>query len=130
MKRILLLLILISQIALAQKSKNQLKAVDDLVEKLSEVKLPSMPIRLAVVPFTSSVESNDAKNTFGEYLTETIIGKISENSSQFKVFERSRLDAIFKENELMLSGMMKPSEAIRIGELLPIDALFSGTYTK
>lgn len=130
MKRILLLFILLSHIALAQKSKTQLKAVDDLVEKLSEVKLPATPIRLAVVPFTSSVESNDAKNTFGEYITETIIGKISENSSQFKVFERSRLDAIFKENELMLSGMMKPSEAIRIGELLPIDALFSGTYTK
>ncbi|MEZ4945828.1 MAG: FlgO family outer membrane protein [Cyclobacteriaceae bacterium] len=130
MKRILLLLILISHMALAQKSKTQLKAVDDLVEKLSEVNLPARPIRLAVVPLTSSVESNDAKNTFGEYLTETIIGKISENNSQFKVFERSRLDAIFKENELMLSGMMKPSEAIRIGELLPIDALFSGTYTK
>ncbi|MCB0494401.1 MAG: hypothetical protein KDC93_18515 [Cyclobacteriaceae bacterium] len=130
MKRILLLLILISHMALAQKSKTQLKAVDDLVEKLSEVNLPARPIRLAVVPLISSVESNDAKNTFGEYLTETIIGKISENNSQFKVFERSRLDAIFKENELMLSGMMKPSEAIRIGELLPIDALFSGTYTK
>jgi TolB-like protein len=130
MKRILLLLILLSHITLAQKSKTQLKAVDDLVEKLSEVNLATMPIRLAVVPLTSSVESNDSKNTFGEYLTETIIGKISKNSSQFKVFERSRLDAIFKENELMLSGMMKPSEAIRIGELLPIDALFSGTYTK
>lgn len=130
MKRILLLLMLISHMVLAQKSKTQLKAVDDLVEKLSEVNLPTKPIRLAIVPLTSSVESNDAKNTFGEYLTETIIGKISENTSQFKVFERSRLDAIFKENELMLSGMMKPSEAIRIGELLPIDALFSGTYTK
>lgn len=121
---------LCSQVALAQKSKTQLKAVDDLVEKLSEINLPTKPIRLAIVPFTSSVQSNDYKNTFGEYLTEIIIGKMSENTSQFKVFERSRLDAIFKENELMLSGMMKPSEAIRIGELLPIDALFSGTYTK
>lgn len=130
MKRLLLLLVLISHMTSAQKSKTQLKAVDDLVEKLSQVNLPTKPIRLAIVPLTSSVESNDAKNTFGEYLTETIIGKISEHNSQFKVFERSRLDAIFKENELMLSGMMKPSEAIRIGELLPIDALFSGTYTK
>ncbi len=30
----------------------------------------------------------------------------------------------------MLSGLMKPSEALKIGQLLPIDALFSGTYTK
>ncbi len=124
------LALVITQVSYGQKSKSQAKAVDDLVLKLSAVQLPTEPIRLAIVPFTSSATNNDPKNTFGEYLTELMIGKISENTGKFKLFERSRLDAIFKENELMLSGMMKPSEAIRIGELLPIDALFSGTYTK
>lgn len=130
MRNVFVVLVFISQLAYGQKSKNQVKTVEDLVIKLSEVKLSTQPIRLAIVPFTSSVPSSDPKNTFGEYLTESIIGKLSENTTQFKLFERSRLDAIFKENELMLSGMMKPSEALKIGELLPIDALFSGTYTK
>lgn len=129
MRSLILLLLFVSSTLLAQKSKSQLKVADDLVEKLSEVKFSASPIRLAIVPFTSSAPSNDSKNTFGEYLTELVIGKVSENA-QFKLFERSRLDAIFKENELMLSGMMKPSEAIKIGQLLPIDMLFSGTYTK
>src|SRR5690606_33428106 len=51
-------------------------------------------------------------------------------TDHLKLFERKRIDAILKENEFMLSGMIKASEAIKIGELLPIDALFSGTYTK
>lgn len=129
MRSLILLLLFVSSTVLAQKSKSQLKVADDLVERVSEVKFSTSPIRLAIVPFTSSAASNDSKNTFGEYLTELVIGKVSENV-QFKLFERSRLDAIFKENELMLSGMMKPSEAIKIGQLLPIDMLFSGTYTK
>jgi len=130
MRILIIFLLIISFGASAQKSKTQAKVVDDLVMSMEEVKLPAQPVRLAVVPFTSAVATNDPKNTFGEYLTELMIGKVSENTGKFKLFERSRLDAIFKENELMLSGMMKPSEAIRIGELLPIDALFSGTYTK
>ncbi len=112
----------------AQKSKTQLKVADELVARLAEVNFQVKPVRLAVVPFTASNASSQ-ENVFGEYLTELVIGQISENT-QFKLFERSRLDAIFKENELMLSGMMKPSEAIKIGQLLPIDMLFSGTYTK
>lgn len=131
-----LLLVLLSHMVLAQKSKTQLKVADDLAARLSGINFKTSPVRLAIVPFTASAASNDAslpvdkqRNAFGEYLTELVIGKVSENA-QFKLFERSRLDAIFKENELMLSGMMKPSEAIRIGELLPIDMLFSGTYTK
>ncbi|MEQ9593718.1 MAG: FlgO family outer membrane protein [Cyclobacteriaceae bacterium] len=130
MKRLLILALLISHFAYGQKTKSQTKVVDELVVKLNEVDLPNKPIRLAMAPFVSSVKSEDAKNTFGEYLTESILGKLSENPAKFKLFERSRLDAIFKENELMLSGMMNPSEALKIGQLLPIDALFSGTYTK
>ena len=130
MRILFILFALITGITHAQKSKTQAKAVDDLVTRLSAVRLPSQPTRLAIVPFISSSPSSDAKNTFGEYLTELVIGKIDQDANQFKLFERSRLDAIFKENELMLSGMMNPSEAIRIGQLLPIDALFSGTYTK
>lgn len=129
MKRLFLLLVFTSSLAYAQKSKTQIKVVDDLVARLSAVQFKVKPIRLAIVPFISSAPSNDAKNTFGEYLTELVIGKMAEHA-EFKLFERSRLDAIFKENELMLSGMMKPSEAIKIGQLLPIDMLFSGTYTK
>ena len=113
----------------AQKAKEHAEIVTELVEKIESIKPAGKPFRIAVVPFVSSNPAETSK-AFGEYLTESITGKLSEKPQAFKVFERQRLDAVFKENELMLSGMMKPSEALKIGQLLPLDALFSGTYTK
>lgn len=113
----------------AQKAKEHSEVVAELVEKIESIRPTGKQLRIAVVPFVCSNPA-DASKAFGEYLTESITGKLSEKPQAFKVFERQRLDAVFKENELMLSGMMKPSEALKIGQLLPLDALFSGTYTK
>jgi TolB-like protein len=125
----LLLLLSTISIAEAQKPKEHAEVVKELVEKIESIIPKGKQFRIAVVPFVSS-NSAETSKAFGEYLTESISGKLSEKPQSFKVFERQRLDAVFKENELMLSGMMKPSEALKIGQLLPIDALFSGTYTK
>ena len=123
------LLLLTISIVEAQKPKEHAEVVKELVEKIESIIPKGKQFRIAVVPFVSS-NSAETSKAFGEYLTESITGKLSEKPQAFKVFERQRLDAIFKENELMVSGMMKPSEALKIGQLLPIDALFSGTYTK
>lgn len=122
-------LLLTSTVASAQKIKDHSQVVSELVQKIESIIPAGKQFRIAVVPFVSA-NSAETSKAFGEYLTESITGKLSERPLAFKVFERQRLDAIFKENELMLSGMMKPSEALKIGQLLPLDALFSGTYTK
>ncbi|HTH56106.1 MAG TPA: FlgO family outer membrane protein [Cyclobacteriaceae bacterium] len=113
----------------AQKAKDYTEVVSDLVQKLENAHVASTPMRIAFVPFVPS-NSEETSKAFGDYLTESITGKLSEAPQKFKVFERQRLDAVFKEHQLELSGMMKPSEALKVGQLLPIDALFSGTYTK
>ena len=113
----------------SQKAKDYSEITGELVQKIESAHTSPAPIRIAVVTFVPS-NSEETSKAFGEYLTESITGKLSEKPQKFKVFERQRLNAVFKENELMLSGMMKPSEALKIGQLLPIDALFSGTYTK
>lgn len=127
---LLLLLLLSLSCAYAQKAKDQTDVVNDLAQKISSTSFEKKPVRLAIVTFVPTEGNGSVVNTYGDYLTESIIGKITENNTQFRVYERKRLDAILKENELMLSGLMKPSEALKIGELLSIDALFSGTYTK
>lgn len=113
----------------AQKAKDYTEITSELIQKIEDAHIASKQLRIAVVPFVPS-NSEETSKAFGDYLTESVTGKLSEKPQKFKVFERQRLDAVFKENELMLSGMMKPSEALKIGQLLPIDALFSGTYTK
>ena len=117
-------------ISFAQKTKDHTAVVAELAQKINSASFSKVPVRLAIVTFVPVQGNASAVNTYGDYLTESIIGKLSEHPDKLKLYERKRLDAILKENELMLSGLMKPSEALKIGELLPIDALFSGTYTK
>jgi TolB-like protein len=112
----------------AQKKQEYRAVINELDLKIQVSAANKVPLKIAVVPFMSSTPT--VQNRFGEYLTESITGKLLEKPNQFKVFERSRLDVIFKENELMVSGMMNTAEAMKIGKLLSVDALFSGTYTQ
>lgn len=122
-----LVILIGSSPTLAQKTKDHTAIVAEIAENIESAEFGRPTVRLAVVTF---VPLQTSGNVFGEYLSESIVGRLSTHAGKLKLFERKRIDAILKENEFMLSGMMKASEAIRIGELLPIDAIFSGTYTR
>ena len=89
-------------------------------------------IRLAVLPFTPTQAqfSAEAGCGFGAYFTEGLIGALGAHPEKIRLFERSRLDAITKENALSLSGLISREEAKKIGELAPIDYILTGTFTK
>lgn len=131
MKRLVFILLCISGIVQAQKPKNYTVVTDELVQKIVSAPTSSnSQVRLAVVPFTATKSSAQASTQFGEYITETIIGSLGNHADKIKLFERTRLDAILKEHEFILTDLMKPAAALKIGQLAPIDALLSGTYTK
>lgn len=115
--------------AWAQKPKSYPVVTEELAAKIIAAPAPKAPQSLAVVPFTATPSSQQSK-AFGEYLTETIIGSISGHPDKLKLFERTRMDAILKEHEFILTDLMKPAAALKIGQLAPIDAILSGTYTK
>ncbi|MEQ1586635.1 MAG: FlgO family outer membrane protein [Cyclobacteriaceae bacterium] len=126
-----LALLLMLPLALqAQKPKNYTAVTTELSQKIVTAPSARVPQSLAVVPFTATASSVEQSKAFGEYLTETIIGSISGHPDKLKLFERTRMDAILKEHEFILTDLMKPAAALKIGELAPIDALLSGTYTK
>ncbi len=89
-------------------------------------------IRLAVLPFTPTQAQFTAESGcgFGAYFTEGLIGALGTNPEKIRLFERSRLDAITKENALSLTGLISQEEARKIGELAPIDYILTGTFTK
>jgi TolB-like protein len=131
MKRLIFIFLCFSGSAQAQKPKNYTIVTDELVQKIVSVPTSSnSPVRLAVVPFAATKSSVQASTQFGEYITETIIGSLGNHADKIKLFERTRLDAILKEHEFILTDLMKPVAALKIGQLAPIDALLSGTYTK
>lgn len=51
-------------------------------------------------------------------------------SDRFSVMERDRLDEILREQNLGVSGQVTPESAARIGRLLGVDFLITGTITK
>jgi len=130
MRRLFLLLFLFPLTLSAQKARNYTVVTTELADNVVKANLPATPMRLAVVPFAATSASTQASTQFGEYFTETIIARLGNHPDKVKLFERTRLDAILKEHEFILTDMMKPAAALKIGQLAPIDALLSGTYTK
>lgn len=126
----LVLLLMLPQAMQAQKPKSYTAVTTELSQKIVAAPAARIPQSLAVVPFTATASSAEQSKAFGEYLTETIIGSISGHPDKLKLFERTRMDAILKEHEFILTDLMKPAAALKIGQLAPIDALLSGTYTK
>ncbi len=128
--RVLILLLALPVLLHAQKARNYNAVTEELADNVLNSPLPATPMRLAVVPFAATTSSTQASVQFGEYLTETIIGRLGNRPDKIKLFERTRLDAILKEHAFILTDLMKPAAALKIGQLAPIDALLSGTYTK
>jgi len=127
---VLYLLISLPLATSAQKAKSYTAVTSELSQKIVDAPTVRLPQNLAVVPFTATASSTQQSKAFGEYLTETILGSLSGHPQKLKLFERTRMDAILKEHEFILTDLMKPAAALKIGQLAPIDALLSGTYTK
>lgn len=130
MLRLVLVFLLCSSSLFAQKTRPYTTVTAELATKVIEAPAPASPVRLAVVPFTATTTSLQASTQFGEYLTETVVGLLGNRNDKVKLFERTRMDAILHEHEFILTDLMKPAAALKIGQLAPIDALLSGTYTK
>lgn len=86
-------------------------------------------LRMAATPFVSTNDASGGDNGFGNYFAETITSVIVNSVKNVRMIERTRLDAITKENALSLSGLIDENDARRVGELLPIDYILTGTYT-
>jgi len=141
MKKLLFFLILLSPSLFAQKAKSYFAVTDELSSKIIATVPSGKSLHVAVVPFVATAASPEKGTAFGEYITETIIGSLTGSPSRstsaeqgqpdkIKVFERTRLDAVLKEQQFILTDLMNPAAALKIGQLVPIDALLSGTYTK
>lgn len=130
MKYLVSLLLLFNGFVHAQKPRNYSVVTNELTQRIITAPNTTKPMQLAVVPFAATKSSTQVSPQFGEYLTETVIGLIGNQPGKVRLFERTRLDAILKEQEFELSELMKPATALKIGKLAPIDALLSGTYTK
>jgi len=87
-------------------------------------------LRLAVIPLRGTESPRYADKGFGAFLTEKITSSLGSPESSIRLFERSRLDAVLQEQKLSASGLFDESEARRLGELAPLDAILTGSFTR
>ena len=112
----------------ADKADDFSDIINDIAKVISASNDSKRPVRLAVMTFISTNVSS--KNEFGIYFTESLTTALAGQSRKIKIFERKRLDVIMQENALNLSGLIDEKQALKLGELAPLDFIFSGTYTK
>jgi TolB-like protein len=102
--------------------------IRDLIEK-SLKRSNRKKIRLAVLPFSSTGDTPADATSFGEYFADQLITAFSKKK-ECVLYERGRLDALGKELALNLTGLIDEKAAKQIGDMVPIDYLMTGTYTR
>jgi TolB-like protein len=79
--------------------------------------------RIAVLEFT---DLQGSVTDFGRYLSEELITRLYD-SKRFKVVERQLLNKVIAEQKLSLTGVVDPASAKKLGNVLGVDAIVSGT---
>lgn len=79
--------------------------------------------RIAVLEFT---DLQGKVTNFGRYLSEELITRLYD-SNRFKVVERQLLNKVIAEQKLSLTGVVDPASARKLGSVLGVDAIVSGT---
>ncbi|HYE75493.1 MAG TPA: CsgG/HfaB family protein, partial [Blastocatellia bacterium] len=99
--------------------------VSDLGQKISTGLTENQKRTIAIVEF-SDLRGN--VTDFGRFLAEELITKLYE-TRKFKVIERQLLNRVMAEQKLSLAGVVDPTSAQKLGKLLGVDAIASGTIT-
>ncbi len=89
----------------------------------------AVKVRIAVVDLRNS----SGWNYWGEQLGAAAADQLATElvrTNEFSVIERDRLQAILAEQGLGQSGAVDPATAVKIGELLGVQAILTGSITK
>jgi len=99
--------------------------IDELSQQISNGLTENQKTTIAVVEF---VDLKGRVTDLGRFLAEKLITRLYQ-TRKFKVIERQLLNKIVNEQKLSLTGMIDQSTAQRLGKLLGVDAIASGTVT-
>lgn len=85
--------------------------------------------RVGVIPFVPTQERFLPQNELGIYYSESVQAALSVFDKNVRIFERQRLDAVMEELAFAQNVLISPDEAEKLGELIPVDLVLTGTWT-
>lgn len=110
---------------IAQTQSGLRQPISDLGQQIATKMAGKQNTTIAVVEF-ADLEGH--VTNFGRYLAEELITRLHE-SGKFKVIERQLLNKIVNEQKLVLTGIVDPASAKKLGKLLGVDAIVSGSIS-
>jgi len=118
-----LLMVTWGRITYAQGNLEQ--HIDELSRQITAKVSAKQKTTIAVVEF-ADLEGH--VTNFGRFLAEELITRLHE-TEKFKVIERQLLNQVIKEQKLSLTGIVDPTSAKKLGRLLGVDAIVSGSIS-
>jgi len=103
------------------------RAITDLARQIiRSIPGSSAKIKIVVIDFPDL----DGKVTeFGQYVAEELTTRLF-RTRKFKVMERRLLNKVLEEQKLTLKDVFDPNSAQKMGNLLGVDAIVSGTIAE
>ena len=99
--------------------------LDVIADQISSELVGARKKTIAVIPF---VDLNGNRNEFGNLLSEELVIRLFK-TGKFNVMERQMLSRILAEQKLQASGLFDDDTSIKLGRLLGVEALVSGTVS-
>ena len=96
-------------------------SIGDAVKKFAE---STKRVRIAVFDFANT---DGSKTRFDAYIADTIVSELSKYP--VTLLERKRLETLLGEQALSQTGVVDSNQALKLGTLLPVDVVVSGSYT-
>lgn len=117
--------LLLSSPSEAQSAKDLETGIRDLAAELSQG-MTGQVKKLAVVEFP---DLNGYQSTLGQFIAEELITQLSVGKApnKFDVVERRQLARVLKEQELTDSSLFDAASIAKIGKILGIDAIVTGS---
>jgi curli biogenesis system outer membrane secretion channel CsgG len=105
--------------------KSLTEGLNDLSSQIAKGLAENQKRRIAVVEF---VDLKGNVTDLGRHISEKLITKLFQ-SGKFTVIERQLLNKIMVEQKLSLTGIIDPASAQKLGKLLGVDAIASGSIS-
>ncbi len=119
-------LVLILPVLLSAQQLEQV--VEELAEQISESLSAQEKKKVAILPFTDLAGST---TQLGQLLAEEITNQLFiRRDGRFEVVERSKIDAIWQEQELGAEGWLSSETIGGVGSLVGADAVLTGTLAE
>jgi len=124
LKNVLFSLILVSTFTDVRAQNGFDKTASDIAQTLASKLKSSSTTRVAVADF---VDLQGNTTELGKYIAESF--SVQFVNTQLQVVDRSRLDYLIKELNLTKENLVRPENALKLGQMAGIQYLITGTTT-